>query len=288
MDKTIFYGNGLNRCNNNNISWESILISAKNIGYTTHTNVSYSNTFKYERIYLLGAEIEIDIKRRIAKKLGEMKSDGVYYTLKDLDVSNFITTNYDYSFHQTVSNEYKNSVKSLENLYSIRRHYELKLRDNSIKIWNIHGELDDPKTIMLGLDQYTGAISKIESYVKGKYKYTLDNKKISVESIIDKLKSDKYDYRLSESWIDLFFFTDVHIIGFGLDYSEKDLWWLLNKRARYIKKDKHNIRNTIYFYGEVSNEMADLLKSFEVNVVEPKSKIINYSKYYTEIIENLK
>ena len=32
----------------------------------------------------------------------------------------------------------------------------------------------------------------------------------------------------------LFFNSDIHIVGFGFDYSEIDLWWILNKRARMM------------------------------------------------------
>ena len=34
-----------------------------------------------------------------------------------------------------------------------------------------------------------------------------------------------------ESWIDLFLFEDIDIVGLTLDFSELHLWWILNKFA---------------------------------------------------------
>ena len=47
------------------------------------------------------------------------------------------------------------------------------------------------------------------------------------------------------SWIDLMFTTDVYIVGFGMDFSEQDIWWILNKRQRFIKEGKINSENKI-------------------------------------------
>ena len=53
-----------------------------------------------------------------------------------------------------------------------------------------------------------------------------------------------------DSWLDSFILGDVFILGFGFDFSELDLWWLLNRRQRekaqkgelffYEPKDKSN------------------------------------------------
>ncbi len=36
------------------------------------------------------------------------------------------------------------------------------------------------------------------------------------------------------SWVDLFFTTDVHILGLGLGVVEMHLWWVLTYRARQM------------------------------------------------------
>ena len=62
-----------------------------------------------------------------------------------------------------------------------------------------------------------------------------------------KLVNDTFD---NVSWAELMFRTNVYIVGFGMGFSEIDIWWLLNKRARMIQEDKC-ISNTItYLYAE--------------------------------------
>jgi hypothetical protein len=88
------------------------------------------------------------------------------------------------------------------------------------------------------------------------------------------------------SWIDLFFSTNVHIIGLSLDYSETDLWWLLNKRARFSADSL--VSNKVYFYtNQITNEKADLLKSFNVIVVNLQLVNGDYKKMYSTAIAKM-
>ncbi|MCJ8326248.1 MAG: hypothetical protein MJK08_04015 [Campylobacterales bacterium] len=104
-----------------------------------------------------------------------------------------------------------------------------------------------------------------------------------------------------------FFNTDIHILGFGLDYSEIDLWWILNKRARLGRTQK--LKNKIFFYTKKltyqecdklttkekekckqkikeNDEKINLLKSFNVLVEEFNVK--NYAELYKETIQKIK
>lgn len=75
------------------------------------------------------------------------------------------------------------------------------------------------------------------------------------------------------SWIDAFFYMNVHIIGLGLDFSEIDLWWLLTRCARLIQKlGKGKIENKIYYYctdlmSKVSSQIqkCELLKILDID-----------------------
>lgn len=51
-------------------------------------------------------------------------------------------------------------------------------------------------------------------------------------------------------WPELFFTSDIAIVGLGLDYSEIDLWWLLSMRAALFSPNKGLIENEnrIIFY----------------------------------------
>ena len=58
-------------------------------------------------------------------------------------------------------------------------------------------------------------------------------KHIDIKKIKNKVKENTYD---GISWIELFFNSDVHIVGFGFDFYEIDLWNILTKRARLISE----------------------------------------------------
>lgn len=104
---------------------------------------------------------------------------------------------------------------------------------------------------MLGLDHYCGAIGKMDDFIKhgrlgGK---TTDNPmemKFPNKAKLD-ITKNKIETFQFQTWVDLFFVATVYFIGFGLDFSETDIWWLLNKRARF--KEKLEISNEIFFYA---------------------------------------
>ncbi len=150
---------------------------------------------------------------------------------------------------------------------------------------------------MLGLDQYCGSIGKIDDYVKGKYDFQKDGKQIKVSSIISKLRGEN-DFD-SISWIELFFNSDIHIIGLGLDFSEIDLWWILNKRARFKLDNtlKKLVKNKIFYYQTYKenekDDIQELLKSqnemlsaldVEVVLIKRNGSSTEYETAYEHIL----
>lgn len=297
MKTTIFLGNGFNRCTKGNKSWVDLLtLVAADYNVTINDELKRNlYTFLYERIVLSPNHMD-DIKRKeesiktsIASDMGKIHPIDLYRKLVDLNASNLITTNYDYCLKEAYEdcNYSKKSVDASEDIYSIRRNVELQNSDNkSVKIWHIHGEVNYPKSIMLGLDHYCGSISKMDSYLKGTYSFKKEGKTIVPEKIKNKLVENiPFDYY---SWIELFFNSNVHILGFGMDYSETDLWWILNKRARLLKELNIKNMNKIYFYGEIDNTKAAMLRDFEVEVVEVETHDNDYYQQNVNVIEELK
>lgn len=286
---TLFFGNGLNYGESK--SWNQILQSvAKDcqLGDTFDLTTTKLTTF-YEAIIMNSKKNDSDlndeenIKNKIATEMKNMNPTDNIKLVSKYKFDNFITTNYDSALKNVfrdcgyIINE--NKKISNEKIYSVRRFVDVCDKDKSLcRIWNIHGEISNPKTIMLGLDHYCGYIGKIDSYIKGNYQWNEN-----IESIKKKLSDgESFD---NYSWIELFFNTDVHIIGFGLDYSEIDIWWLLNKRARLMKELKGKINNRITYYGEVDAEKELYLKSFNVEVVIMKEK--NYNEFYSKCLEDI-
>ncbi|MGE4716952.1 MULTISPECIES: SIR2 family protein [Yersinia] len=208
----------------------------------------------YERIFLekhtsnrSDKKDEIEIKKGIAVALRDQGSNAVFEALASLPIENYLTTNYDYSFEKALN--ISPEKLSSEEIYSLRRKKKYESEKGSKYLWNIHGEIDNPKSIMLGLDHYCGSVGKIDAYVKGTYTHKVEGADVTVRPMLDKLKDATF---CDTSWVDLFFSTNVHILGFSLDYSETDICWLLNKA---------NVNNKVYYYThEISDEKKGLLQ----------------------------
>ena len=216
-----------------------------------------------KKFYVAGEITEKKLKEKIAKRLGFFGANSVYEMISKLPVSHFITTNYDNPLFISIGNGVLNSRYRIEKVYSIRRNYVITALDGKQKqYWPMHGNIDSPASIMLGFDHYCGSLAKIEQYVKGGYELNGER----VESMIKRLTDGLKDII---SWIDLFFVSDIHIIGLNLGYEETDLWWVLNKRRRIKQADSNLIKNRIFYYPveTVKEDIEQLFNSFNVEVV---------------------
>lgn len=282
MSTTILFGNGINRISPNAISWSDLLNQIKEQPPFNHSNLP--NTMVYEKIYLgsKSKKDELTIKQDIAKALALQEHNEIYNDLINLGFDNYLTTNYDYAFQKAISA--KPTLNSTEDIYSLRRHRTYITNKGSIKLWHIHGEIDHPKSIMLGLDHYCGSISKLDSYVKGTYTTKKYGNPISVNSMNEKLQNRNF---CNTSWVDLFFSGNVHIVALSLDFSETDLWWVLNRRARLNLQ--RPINNSIYFHtNSTEKSKLDLLESFNVQVLNYTVIDGDYFKMYKSILEKIR
>ncbi|WP_368301723.1 SIR2 family protein [Kluyvera sichuanensis] len=286
MANTLFFGNGINRLSENHVTWSNLLDSIK--GIKKFENGQLPNTMVYERIYLekhapdrCEKKDELEIKNIIASELREQGTNEVLEELALLSVGNYITTNYDYAFEKALKIP---PIKlSSEDIYSLRRKRMYESNNDKKILWNIHGEIDNPKSIMLGLDHYCGSVSKIDAYVKGTYSHKVHGVDVTVKSMLNKLRDASFCHT---SWVDLFFSSNVHILGFSLDYSETDIWWLLNKRARFLSEAI--INNKIYFYThDISDEKKGLLEAFNVKVISIDVVDNNFKEMYLSAIKKI-
>lgn len=297
MDKhTILFGNGLNNLSKNKIPWTDLLDRIK--GKTKFDNGELPNTFIYERAIFENIfandirQTEFKTKQSIAELFETIETNDFYSMLFQLKCKNYLTTNYDYAFKNciTQTGEYVAYNHSTEDIYSIRRQTQILNKDQNevCKIWNLHGEISAPVSIMLGLDHYCGSVSKLDAYIKGTYEFQEKSKLIRIKKITDKLKNKEFDNR---SWAELFFTSNIHIIGLSLDYSETDLWWLLTKRARIISDEKSNslLNNEIYYYDRyIKSDKEALLNSLNVKVIKPKNDTYDdWNAYYTDILKQI-
>lgn len=315
MIDAVLYGNGFNRLSEQNPSWIKLLeYAAKSqvgVGDVTPT-LQYEFSFLDYLSRLKGGktvrENESKYKNQLVECLRQLDRHQLYDELSKCGASLFLTPNYDYNILPRSDIDWKSIEQDKsESIYSIHRWYKTEVGDKSIVVYPFHGEIRFPQTIELGYDHYCGSIGKIDRYVKGTYEFSSSpgNRPLS---ILCKLESDKEhnlsdfhqpDHGLSNilSWIDAFFFANLHIIGFGLDFSEMDVWWLLDRRARIAAEPHSKINNKIYYYPtELPSDYNDsikskhrLLKKYGVEVLEINS--VNYTQHfevYKEQLKNLK
>lgn len=304
---TLFLGNGLNLLGGYN-SWNDILNSISN----GHLIENIPNTLQYENIilqkeynthlnyvlsdgnYFITADgcrlqvkenTELTIKCEIAQELNVIDSTPYYQKFINLPFENIITTNYDNAVSKTLELLGYQSVlcDTSERIYSIRRK-ETFQKDNVNKtLWKIHGDIDHPISIMLGFDHYCGSIGKIDDYLKGNYKHVYN------KTILQRLNEGITQI---SSWIDLFFISDISIVGLGLDFSENDLWWLLTRRKRLTRESYGGLfNNTITYYGPIDSGKKELLETLDVIVRDyerPKNNCYDvlYDKIIKEIIND--
>lgn len=286
-EKYLFLGNGINLLKKGD-SWGDLLTKI-----TEKAGIDID--FEDKTYPLLFEEIAFKIKMNgyvedniwfLKNLIGEVCSqyqpNEIHHKLINLNYyHHFITTNYDYNIENSITFPYdsiegKNKKNSK---YSLDRFNQI----NGIKVWHIHGEIDNglrgevikkEASILIGNEHYGDYQRKIHELIKG----------TRGEKLYKLMKN------ADENWVHLFFCRDIDIIGFGLNFSEYHLWFLLNVRARMIRRD-FAINNIITWYIpsfqlEMDKPKIDLLSTLKVEVVPIKAKKQNYKMFYENFIKS--
>ena len=331
-DIALLIGNGVNRLGNNDgPSWGQLLTSIQDeIGM----EIDLDNDFKpfpmaFEEMLLTNCkdyEKRLkDFKKSISVAFLAAKPNSYHQQIVESKyVKNILTTNYDYGFERVLVPEFSNISESETDFITKEIKHNLRRRNviGEKSIWHIHGEIYDPKkyskdkrhfkeeSILIGYEHYSESLKVMQDYKNGRNNWAKTPLKTKLNENVD----------LGSSWIDYFLISELLIIGLDLSFSEIDLWYILNYRARLIseyqtkssmpialkkskirffmpKITKRNVeemaKNNKKEEEKISRDLdkmkarADLLKAFEVNTEEILSK--NYEDFYQKFIDsNLK
>ena len=303
MEQTILFGNGINMVDNAHFQWSEMLRRISDGHYYSQEGVP--NTIQYESILQSVHcntsahckfpsnfyDTEDGLKGRLKKELEELSrcivSNSLYHSLFSIPAEFYLTTNYD-GFYESVIREmgYKSDGKehNSEVAYNMRRRkdWENQEEKRNITIWTPHGTCEKESSMMLGLDQYVGSIARLNSYfnsgsVFGSCNGDLRDYQRKMHNMRKRNSNCTYpyichrveNYRLQWNlrfWVDTFFLTDVHIIGFGFSFDEIDLWWVLIRRKRLIELEKLSVKNRIMFYGYAPSVIRSMLEDNGVDV----------------------
>ena len=110
----------------------------------------------------------------------------------------------------------------------------------------IHGEARKPDSMIIGNYYYGKLLRRCVERLDGDF----SNENPHQRSRTGRSKTDYFKINKSQnrpikvgSWIDAFVLGDVYVLGFGLDFSEVDIWWLLEYKANHTDL----CGNTYYF-----------------------------------------
>ena len=238
----------------------------------------------------------------VCKDISKTMSDEQYYKgmnfqlfedLLAIDADAFLTTNYSYEaeyaltakFNNNQREKYgvftegvkpnKNGKRIRESSFQMHSFYRLYCQGLVKDIWHIHGEAFNYSSIIMGHYYYGKLIQHFEEEL-GQY---------------NSLKNDDSEEFLMQptSWIEMFVFGDVDIIGLGLSPAESDLWWLLEAKSHF--REKFSIKNKTSYYclnrNSISESVYALLDLYGVNVVYTEDLREKFKKHYSESIRKI-
>lgn len=256
---TLFIGNGINQLAGIAPSWNTLLSEItgdKDFSMPESLLMTLGFELFIQNYLKKNSDVrEFDIKKRIASGLKEKQDAAlrarwpshIHDRLLKKGFKQIVTTNYDYFIEYAIDHHVKLGVaNTAESLYSLGRYREAK----GVRIYHVHGEISRPNSICLGYEHYVGSVQRIRDELCkscGKKRGDFHLAKVLT----------KEEERIPNRWHYAFFEDDIDIIGFGLDASELDVWWLLNYRAKLIREFPDLIHNTITYY-ETGSFSVDL------------------------------
>ena len=140
-----------------------------------------------------------------------------------------------------------------------------------LPVWHIHGDLGRPESMILSYYSYAKAISRLQKY----------NRKLK-NAFQEAVEARRTISPLS--WSDWFILGDVYSVGFGYDFSEFDLWWAAERKAR----ENAAVGRLIAYQDrqEKSDPVCALLKSIGAEVVRVRD-YDDYTQFYSIVIDDI-
>lgn len=158
------------------------------------------------------------------------------------DFDYVLTTNYSYEIEAALLGKEKLSPQGIAQLMNFcevdnaQTQFLINTFNlvNNIPVWHIHGEARKPDSMILGHYYYGKLLRRCVARLDGTNERTERKKLVAPgkeKEYVKNLKA-KRSQKIG-SWIDAFVLGDVHILGFGMDFSEADLWWLIEYKSNH-------------------------------------------------------
>lgn len=252
--QVLLLGNGLNRAYGAD-DWRSLL---KRIHHNPKVSFEelQSLPFPLQAVLATDDQLEAVLNEETLKSQGILDIEPMRQqmeTLLQIPFDQILTTNYTYEIER-VANKYvkqggeyckritktTETNKKAEGKYLLHTYNEICFNGHVHKVWHIHGENRKPQSLILGHYAYGILLSKYQKELSSR-----GNKQF--------VREQEGKPPILKSWLDAFIMGDVYVLGFGFDFSEMDLWWLLNRKKR--EKATHG---NVYYYSHVKGNEVRL------------------------------
>lgn len=303
--KILLLGNGINRAFAvGDVSWTELLKAItmnKEVGIELDRLKNEKNHLIREIVPLpleivLRTDDNVNIAVKNAKEnlYGALNNDEQKNFLRKILSAGFdciLTTNYSYELEMASLKDgvkltdtrlkniqkHTNPEKRAEAKYLLHTYNSVDYNGVQNQIWHIHGEARKPNSMIIGHYYYGNLLFKYKELLtkrRNSYHYSQEN-------------ADTFEIK---SWLDAFILGDVYILGFGMDFSEIDLWWLINR-----KKREKALHGEAIFYEPTSdgfNMKKKLLVDYDVTVknlgysVNENCKI-DYKNFYQDALADI-
>ncbi len=248
IDNCLLIGNGLNRCLSvGSISWGNLLqkiAQELNVDYFENNpmpleferiiNTHLSQKEPDDSLYKFYTNIKYKIAEMMQKST--LPHDAIHRSIpqmRNIRLSAIMTTNYDYLLEYAFDPKYRFDKNLDAHMYIPESTHQM----DGIEFYHIHGIMGDPKSICLGYNQYMSIVSCLKNAISRK----ADNlgQSLFIRQILSGARQP------TGAWPERFFYSNIAIIGFGLDQCEADIWWLLSYRAYLYYTNSWNMRELI-------------------------------------------
>ncbi|MEW8192674.1 MAG: SIR2 family protein [Candidatus Thiodiazotropha sp.] len=291
MERCLLIGNGFNLVSDRGASWNALLNKLAGKPRTQHEeDIRKAKPFTLWFEEISSKKRSGDLKSEIAEYLAEsVTTNNHHEDVMSLGIQNILTTNYDYNLEEASGEAWYQNHPAKENYYSLFRRNSL----TNSHIWHIHGELNNVRSIMLGHEQYTGYNQKIANFMS--YGVSTEAKKRKGKPYLSKYsqkaKGRKGDV---ETWVDIFLESEVHIIGFRLDYTENHLWSLITRKNNILKNRRRGINVGKVVFHRCSDKKQSIEDEARLSIlsalgVDVRDHTANtYADAYDECIKRLR
>ena len=284
--QVLLVGNGLSY--NSKFTWSSLIKNlAKNnefcfdkskIPYSIQASMiaPISDKERHAKYQLLMQRYEYLPKENIDKIL-YLPFDAILTTNYTYDIEDHLYNNFHANQNAQITHSCYTSNKS-DGKYLIHNFNRICSGNQLYDIWHIHGEARRKSSMILTQTEYASLTNEILNnlkLVKNTYENTYTNMRFM-------------------SWIDYFILGDVYILGLSLDFTEFDLWMLLNRRNR-----ENAQVGKIYFYAPIKSENQDIcaalnglgVQCLNLGYEKENDKFTNgktYDDFYADAILDIK